>query len=137
MVIITRSVPGAFCLHWSLHPSGIFRPGVAHPGLPNSGQPGAVRKNWQGHDSRLFPNSGVQRDAASLRPSSAVAVHACQGGRGGAGGGAQLCNGAHASPPGVLQCRGDKLVSGSNAKRIRLWAVAAVRELRAQGAKAR
>ncbi|KAM6407489.1 WD repeat-containing protein 90 [Rhynochetos jubatus] len=38
---------------------------------------------------------------------------------------------------GVLVCRRNRLVSGSNTKRIRLWAVAAVQELRLKGADAR
>ncbi|NXU76574.1 WDR90 protein, partial [Oreotrochilus melanogaster] len=38
---------------------------------------------------------------------------------------------------GVLVCRGDRLVSGSNTKRLRLWAVAAVQELRLKGPNAR
>ncbi|KAM9372410.1 WD repeat-containing protein 90 [Phaethornis superciliosus] len=38
---------------------------------------------------------------------------------------------------GVLVCRGDRLVSGSNTKRLRLWAVAAVQELRLKGPDAR
>ncbi|XP_074454129.1 WD repeat-containing protein 90 isoform X1 [Larus michahellis] len=38
---------------------------------------------------------------------------------------------------GVLVCGRDRLVSGSNTKRIRLWAVAAVQELRLKGADAR
>lgn len=41
------------------------------------------------------------------------------------------------SPPGVLLCRRSRLLSGSNTKRIRLWAVAAVRELRLKGPEAR
>lgn len=39
--------------------------------------------------------------------------------------------------PGVLVCRRNRLVSGSNTKRIRLWAVAAVQELRLKGPDAR
>ncbi|XP_008945752.1 PREDICTED: WD repeat-containing protein 90-like, partial [Merops nubicus] len=38
---------------------------------------------------------------------------------------------------GVLVCRHNKLLSGSNTKRIRLWAVAAVQELRLKGPHAR
>ncbi|XP_019395392.1 PREDICTED: WD repeat-containing protein 90 isoform X3 [Crocodylus porosus] len=38
---------------------------------------------------------------------------------------------------GVLVCRGNKLVSGSNTKRIRLWSVASVQELRLKGSGAR
>uniref|UniRef100_A0A8B9TXU2 WD repeat-containing protein 90 n=1 Tax=Anas platyrhynchos TaxID=8839 RepID=A0A8B9TXU2_ANAPL len=38
---------------------------------------------------------------------------------------------------GVLLCRRSRLLSGSNTKRIRLWAVAAVRELRLKGPEAR
>uniref|UniRef100_A0A8B9M989 WD repeat-containing protein 90 n=1 Tax=Accipiter nisus TaxID=211598 RepID=A0A8B9M989_9AVES len=38
---------------------------------------------------------------------------------------------------GVLVCRRNRLVSGSNTKRIRLWAVAAVQELRLKGPDAR
>ncbi|KAM6299212.1 WD repeat-containing protein 90 [Aegotheles albertisi] len=38
---------------------------------------------------------------------------------------------------GVLVCRHNRLVSGSNTKRIRLWAVAAVQELRLKGPDAR
>ncbi|XP_066496904.1 WD repeat-containing protein 90 [Tiliqua scincoides] len=38
---------------------------------------------------------------------------------------------------GVLQCHGNRLVSGSNTKRVRLWSVAAVQELRVQGSSAR
>uniref|UniRef100_A0A8C3GHI0 WD repeat-containing protein 90 n=1 Tax=Cairina moschata TaxID=8855 RepID=A0A8C3GHI0_CAIMO len=38
---------------------------------------------------------------------------------------------------GVLVCRRSRLLSGSNTKRIRLWAVAAVRELRLKGPEAR
>ncbi|XP_052535941.1 WD repeat-containing protein 90 isoform X1 [Tympanuchus pallidicinctus] len=38
---------------------------------------------------------------------------------------------------GVLVCRCNRLVSGSNAKRIRLWAVGATQELRPKGPKAR
>uniref|UniRef100_A0A672TSY4 WD repeat domain 90 n=1 Tax=Strigops habroptila TaxID=2489341 RepID=A0A672TSY4_STRHB len=38
---------------------------------------------------------------------------------------------------GVLECRHNRLLSGSNAKRIRLWAVAAVQELRLKGPDAR
>ncbi|XP_076207547.1 WD repeat-containing protein 90 isoform X3 [Aptenodytes patagonicus] len=38
---------------------------------------------------------------------------------------------------GVLVCRCNRLVSGSNTKRIRLWAVAAVQELRLKGPDAR
>lgn len=38
---------------------------------------------------------------------------------------------------GVLVCRHNRLVSGSNTKRIRLWAVAAVQELRLKGPEAR
>ncbi|XP_038043068.2 WD repeat-containing protein 90 isoform X1 [Anas platyrhynchos] len=38
---------------------------------------------------------------------------------------------------GVLLCRHSRLLSGSNTKRIRLWAVAAVRELRLKGPEAR
>ncbi|XP_053132932.1 WD repeat-containing protein 90 [Hemicordylus capensis] len=38
---------------------------------------------------------------------------------------------------GVIQCHGNRLVSGSNTKRVRLWSVAAVQELRAQGSSAR
>ncbi|KAL8175023.1 UNVERIFIED_CONTAM: hypothetical protein K2H54_009384 [Gekko kuhli] len=38
---------------------------------------------------------------------------------------------------GVLQSHGNRLVSGSNAKRIRLWSVAAVQELRVRGSGAR
>ncbi|XP_032560024.1 WD repeat-containing protein 90 isoform X1 [Chiroxiphia lanceolata] len=38
---------------------------------------------------------------------------------------------------GVLLCRHDRLVSGSNAKRIRLWAVGSVQELRLKGPDAR
>uniref|UniRef100_A0A674I133 WD repeat-containing protein 90 n=1 Tax=Terrapene triunguis TaxID=2587831 RepID=A0A674I133_9SAUR len=38
---------------------------------------------------------------------------------------------------GVLLCCGNRLVSGSNTKRIRLWSVAAVQELRLKGSDAR
>uniref|UniRef100_A0A669Q4A9 WD repeat domain 90 n=1 Tax=Phasianus colchicus TaxID=9054 RepID=A0A669Q4A9_PHACC len=38
---------------------------------------------------------------------------------------------------GVLVCRHNRLVSGSNTKRIRLWAVGAMQELRLKGPKAR
>ncbi|XP_074053166.1 WD repeat-containing protein 90 isoform X2 [Macrotis lagotis] len=38
---------------------------------------------------------------------------------------------------GVLLCSGNRLVSGSNTKRIRLWAVGAVQELRLKGSGAR
>ncbi|XP_062444576.1 WD repeat-containing protein 90 [Rhea pennata] len=38
---------------------------------------------------------------------------------------------------GVLVCRHNRLASGSNTKRIRLWAVAAVEELRLKGSEAR
>ncbi|XP_015271116.1 PREDICTED: WD repeat-containing protein 90-like, partial [Gekko japonicus] len=38
---------------------------------------------------------------------------------------------------GVLQSHGNRLVSGSNTKRIRLWSVAAVQELRVRGSGAR
>ncbi|XP_019348592.1 WD repeat-containing protein 90 isoform X3 [Alligator mississippiensis] len=38
---------------------------------------------------------------------------------------------------GVLVCHGNKLVSGSNTKRIRLWSVASVQELRLKGSGAR
>uniref|UniRef100_A0A670K2Y4 WD repeat-containing protein 90 n=1 Tax=Podarcis muralis TaxID=64176 RepID=A0A670K2Y4_PODMU len=38
---------------------------------------------------------------------------------------------------GVLQCHRDRLVSGSNTKRIQLWSVAAVQELRVKGSSAR
>ncbi|XP_027718740.1 WD repeat-containing protein 90 isoform X2 [Vombatus ursinus] len=38
---------------------------------------------------------------------------------------------------GVLLCSGNRLVSGSNTKRIRLWAVGAVQELRMKGSGAR
>ncbi|XP_068921625.1 WD repeat-containing protein 90 [Petaurus breviceps papuanus] len=38
---------------------------------------------------------------------------------------------------GVLLCSGNRLVSGSNTKRIRLWAVGAVQELRMKGSRAR
>ncbi|XP_017695726.1 PREDICTED: WD repeat-containing protein 90-like, partial [Lepidothrix coronata] len=38
---------------------------------------------------------------------------------------------------GVLLCRHDRLVSGSNTKRIRLWAVGSVQELRLKGPDAR
>lgn len=46
---------------------------------------------------------------------------------------------AHATscPPGVLLCSGARLVSGSNTRRLRLWAVGAVPELRRKGARAR
>ncbi|XP_054849422.1 WD repeat-containing protein 90 isoform X2 [Eublepharis macularius] len=37
---------------------------------------------------------------------------------------------------GILQCHGDRLVSGSNTKRIRLWSVVAVHELRVRGSSA-
>lgn len=39
--------------------------------------------------------------------------------------------------PGVLVYRHNRLLSGSNMKRIRLWAVAAVQELRLKGPDAR
>ncbi|XP_069066782.1 WD repeat-containing protein 90 isoform X3 [Pleurodeles waltl] len=38
---------------------------------------------------------------------------------------------------GVLLCTGNRLITGSNTKRIRLWAVAAVQELRLKGSKSR
>lgn len=38
---------------------------------------------------------------------------------------------------GVLLCAGNRLITGSNTKRIRLWAVAAVQELRLKGSKSR
>ncbi|XP_048351372.1 WD repeat-containing protein 90 [Sphaerodactylus townsendi] len=38
---------------------------------------------------------------------------------------------------GVLQCHGNQLVSGSNTRRIRLWSVAAVQELRVRGSSAK
>uniref|UniRef100_A0A8C6VLB6 WD repeat domain 90 n=1 Tax=Naja naja TaxID=35670 RepID=A0A8C6VLB6_NAJNA len=38
---------------------------------------------------------------------------------------------------GVLQCRHNRLVSGSNAKKIQIWSVAAVQELRVKGSDAR
>ncbi|XP_047569203.1 WD repeat-containing protein 90 isoform X2 [Lutra lutra] len=38
---------------------------------------------------------------------------------------------------GVLLCSGARLVSGSNARRLRLWAVGAVAELRCEGSRAR
>nr|XP_033770291.1 WD repeat-containing protein 90 isoform X1 [Geotrypetes seraphini] len=38
---------------------------------------------------------------------------------------------------GVLLCRGNRLVSGSNTRKIRLWAVAAVQELRQKGSRAK
>nr|XP_034986517.1 WD repeat-containing protein 90 isoform X1 [Zootoca vivipara] len=38
---------------------------------------------------------------------------------------------------GVLQCHRDRLVSGSNTKKIQLWSVAAVQELRVKGSSAR
>ena len=46
---------------------------------------------------------------------------------------------AHASShsPGVLLCSGTWLVSGSNTRRLRLWAVGAVPELRHRGSGAR
>ncbi|XP_063791127.1 WD repeat-containing protein 90 isoform X3 [Pseudophryne corroboree] len=37
---------------------------------------------------------------------------------------------------GVLLCRGNRLVTGSNTRRIRLWSVAAVQELREKGSEA-
>uniref|UniRef100_A0A8C5QWB5 WD repeat-containing protein 90 n=1 Tax=Leptobrachium leishanense TaxID=445787 RepID=A0A8C5QWB5_9ANUR len=37
---------------------------------------------------------------------------------------------------GVLQCKGNRLVSGSNTRRIRLWSVAVVQELREKGSDA-
>lgn len=45
----------------------------------------------------------------------------------------------HASShsPGVLLCSGTWLVSGSNTRRLRLWAVGAVPELRRRGSGAR
>uniref|UniRef100_UPI00398F26DD WD repeat-containing protein 90 n=1 Tax=Pristiophorus japonicus TaxID=55135 RepID=UPI00398F26DD len=38
---------------------------------------------------------------------------------------------------GIVQCRGYRLMSGSNTKKIRLWAVAAVQEMRLEGTGAR
>ncbi|XP_061455789.1 WD repeat-containing protein 90 isoform X2 [Rhineura floridana] len=38
---------------------------------------------------------------------------------------------------GVLQCHRNRLISGSNSKRIQLWSVAAVQELRVKGSNAR
>lgn len=40
-------------------------------------------------------------------------------------------------PPGVLLCSGTRLVSGSNTRRLRLWAVGAVPELRCKDSRAR
>ncbi|CAH2307904.1 WD repeat-containing 90 [Pelobates cultripes] len=37
---------------------------------------------------------------------------------------------------GVLQCKGNRLVTGSNTRRIRLWSVAAVQEMREKGSDA-
>lgn len=39
--------------------------------------------------------------------------------------------------PGVLLCSGARLLSGSNTRRLRLWAVGAVAELRCEGSRAR
>lgn len=38
---------------------------------------------------------------------------------------------------GVLLCSGSRLISGSNTKRLRLWAVGVVPELRRKGSSAR
>lgn len=43
----------------------------------------------------------------------------------------------HSYLPGVLLCSGARLLSGSNTRRLRLWAVGAVPELRCKGSRAR